>query len=291
MTIIHPVAAFDTPETARDYLGEIGGLNDTDINIFDASLALALVHRPAVNMDKYRLHMDDMRAELEKTFEKLSAEQNSDAVTVQADALRDVMAKSHGYIGDDVDYNNLQNVDLMRVIDRRLGMPITLSIIGIALCRDMGWQVEGLNFPGHFLMRFDQDGQRLIYDPFQGGKILEAPDLRSILKRNLGDKAELSGHYYEPCSNRDILLRLQNNIKYRLIESGHYQEALEIVDLMTLFAPADYRLKLDLAVLLARLERPLAAMENLQLYINGLSDPKERAEAETFMVELKKMLN
>jgi regulator of sirC expression with transglutaminase-like and TPR domain len=140
-------------------------------------------------------------------------------------------------------------------------------------------------------MRLEKEGDRIIYDTFQAGKILEAPDLRSILKTNLGKDAELSNQYYDPCTNRDILLRLQNNIKYRLIDSEHYQEALEIVDLMMVFAPDDFRLKLDLAVLLARLERPKAAIENLEIYIEKMPIGIERREAEVFLTELRIMLN
>ena len=140
-------------------------------------------------------------------------------------------------------------------------------------------------------MRLDKDGERFIIDPFQGCVVLQASDLRQILKRNMGAEAELSGDYYVPCSNRDILLRLQNNIKYRLIDGEYYREALEIVEGMTLFAPDDYRLQLDLAVLLARLERPLAAIEHLKVYIEHITDASEKAEAELFMRELTKILH
>lgn len=276
---------------SRDYLSYVGTLGDRNIDLFNTALSLAAIHRPQKSIEPYQLHMRNLIQGLRKTFDDLCAKENGDSVHVQAKALATVMAMEYGYNGDSVDYDNLQNIDIMRVVDRRLGMPITLSVLAIAMCRAMGWHAEGLNFPGHFLMRLEKDGERLIYDSFQGGKILGAPELRSLLKANLGEDAELSNEYYEPCSNRDILLRLQNNIKYRLIDTEHYHEALEIVDLMTLIAPNDIRLKLDLAVLLARLERPKAAIDNLGVYIEGMPVGVERREAEIFMAELKAMLN
>lgn len=276
---------------SRDYLSHVGALDDRNIDLFNAALALSAVHRQEKSIEPYQLHMRNMINRLQDSFDDLCAKENSDSVHVQAKALAAVMAMEYGYNGDSADYDNLQNIDIMRVIDRRLGMPITLSVISIVLCRALGWQVEGLNFPGHFLVRLEKDGERLIYDPFQSGKIMGAPELRSLLKANLGEDAELSNEYYDACSNRDILLRLQNNIKYRLIDTEHYHEALEIVDLMTLIVPNDIRLKLDLAVLLARLERPKAAIENLGIYIDGMPVGVERREAEIFMAELQAILN
>lgn len=285
------VDKFSNPEEARFYLITVGQQDDRDIDLFQAALALAAVHRPSISVDQYRQHMAMFCEELRNEFDRLCAQENSDNVMVQGQALRVVMAQKHGYSGDSADYNNLQNADVMRTIDRRLGLPITLSIIGISACRQLGWGAEGLNFPGHFIMRLDQEGERSIIDPFQSCKELRAPELRQILKKNMGDDAELSSDYYEACSNRDILLRLQNNIKFRLIDTEHYQEALEIVDLMELIAPDDYRLDLDTAVLLARLERPKAAVERLVKYINHVQDSADKAEAEMFLHELKSILH
>ncbi|PCI01198.1 MAG: hypothetical protein COB76_01940 [Alphaproteobacteria bacterium] len=282
---------FSDPASARDYLCISGALPDQNIDLFECALALAAVHRPSVVIDKYRQHFQKICDDLRVEFDALCAKNNGDSATVQAESLRAVMTRDNGYAGDVVDYDNLQNVDLMRVIDRRLGMPITLSILAVSACRSMGWDADGLNFPGHFIMRLEKDGERLIVDPFQGCKVLQASDLRQILKSNVGEEAELSGDYYEPCTARETLLRLQNNIKFRLIDTEHYQEALEIVDLMTLVAPDDYRLDLDMAVLLSRLERPRAAVEHIGRYIEKTSDDEEKAEAEAFLLELKSILH
>ena len=205
--------------------------------------------------------------------------------------MEQVFVDKYDYDGDSANYDDLQNVDIMRCIDRRKGMPITLSILVMALCEKSGWSVAGLNFPGHFLVQMDKDGQRLIVDPFQGCKVLAAPDLRLLIKKHMGRDAELSSDYYAPCSNREILLRLQNNIKYRLIESEHYNEALQVVELMLVFAPGDNRLRLDMAVLLSRLGQHGGAIEYLQSYIDTLGDGADKEEALLFMKELMYQLN
>ena len=285
------VLKFDSPVTARDFLTYVGAQNDDEIHLYESALALAAVHHPSVVVDKYRIHMDKMASDLHDQFQTMCGVENGDGVNVRRMALANVFSLKYEYRGDVADYENLQNVDVMRVVDRRQGMPIALCIIGMALCRKMGWSVSGINFPGHFLMQMEYEGQRLIVDPFQSCAVLTAPDLRVLIKKHMGDDAELSSDYYVPCNNRDILLRLQNNIKYRLIESEHYSEALEIVDLMTVFAPDDNRLRLDLAVLLSRLGQPGAAIAHLQHYIDHLGDGPERVEAMKFMKELTNHIN
>ena len=84
--------------------------------------------------------------------------------------------------------------------------------------RQQGWSAAGLAFPGHFLIRIDHGGERAIVDPFNGGKVCGAGDLRDLLKAMQGADAELTPDHYADVSDREILLRLQNNIKLRLMQ-------------------------------------------------------------------------
>src|SRR5690606_7086164 len=103
-------------------------------------------------------------------------------------ALAEVFTRKHGYIGDDFRYNDLQNADLIRVIDRRLGLPISLSILCVTIGRDLGWDIQGINFPAHFIIRMSDGPAREMVDPFQGCIVLKSHDLRNILKKTLGAK-------------------------------------------------------------------------------------------------------
>ncbi|MCD8520150.1 MAG: transglutaminase-like domain-containing protein, partial [Alphaproteobacteria bacterium] len=188
-------------------------------------------------------------------------------------------------------YDDLQNADLVRVIDRSKGLPIALAILYIHAGKAQGWDVCGLNMPGHFICRIEQGGQRVIFDPFYECRILGAADLRFLIKKNLGPQAELSADYYQPCNNREILMRLQNNIKFRLIEGEDYQGALDIVRIMKLVAPSDYRLFLDEGVLYAKLEQPKASIAALETYIDKAPDPRDRYDAELLLRQMQDSLN
>jgi regulator of sirC expression with transglutaminase-like and TPR domain len=272
-------------------LESVGHCHDKDINIFEVSLILAALAKPNIDIDHYHAQSRKIIDDLGKNFEILCGKMNGDTARVQAAALEKTFAIEHGFLGDDIHYDDLKNINMCDAMDRRLGLPITLCILAIHVCRANGWNAEGVNFPGHFLMRLEKDGERILIDPFQGCKILDAKDLRIILKRILGAGAELSADYYVPCSNREILLRLQNNIKYRLIDVLDYEGALACVETMTQIAPDDYRLSLDKAVLLSRLDQPIAAIGYLEHYITRVTNPKDRMDAEDFMRQLQNSIN
>jgi regulator of sirC expression with transglutaminase-like and TPR domain len=101
-------------------------------------------------------------------------------------ALNRTIHARYGYEGDSATYDDLQNANLIRVIDRRKGLPIALGILYIHAARSHGWDIVGLSFPGHFLLRLDCAGERAILDPFHRGKIRDAGEMPAIvLERGL----------------------------------------------------------------------------------------------------------
>ena len=282
---------FITADGAKIHLISLGQQKDRDIDVIEAALAFALLADDTIDLSKYRQFIATMANDLQKTFADQAAHKNGDTVTVMAQSLKTVMADKYAFIGDEVHYDDIKNINLCHVIDRHTGLPITLCILAVGICRACGWAAEGINFPGHFIMRLEKDGDRLMIDLFQQCTILEAKDMRLILKRIMGEYAELSASYYDPCSNREMLLRLQNNLKYRLIDQEDYQGALDVVEKMAWIAPQDHRLCLDKAVLYARLDQPKAAIDHLVTYIDAVQDPYDRAEAEQFLHQLQTQLN
>jgi len=282
---------FTTPDEALKYLDDIGRTDDAAIDLFEGALALSVQEHPGASLDKYRNHRIKLADDVRTMHADYLKQGHPDDLSSKIWSLAEVFTRRHGYIGDDLRYNDLQNADLMRVIDRRLGLPITLSILCVTIGRDLGWTIEGINFPAHFIIRMSEGADREMMDPFQGCIILKSHDLRTILKKTMGEKAELSAQYYEPASNRDILIRLQNNIKLRQIEAEDYQSALATIDLMKRIAPDEYRLDLDAGVVLSRLERPVAAIEALERYVARVPNARDKHDATLLLQELKGSLN
>lgn len=276
---------------SRAILKESGEKDDGEISLFNVAMAFAASAHAGISIDKYFNHVNKAAHSAgERYIELLNAGAKDDARTRLA-ALKHILADREGYEGDSETYDDLQNADIIRVIDRRKGMPIALSILYIHVGRLNGWAVDGLNFPGHFLCRIEFGGERLIFDPFEDCEILEAPELRKLIKKIRGANAELSADYYKPCTNRETLIRLQNNVKLRLIEAEEYDEALKSVEMMRMVDPGEYRLLFDAGVLYAKTGQRKAAVEALDKYITLAPDARDRREAEAIIRHIRDTVN
>ena len=269
------------------YIDQVSEMEDQDINLAMAALSIASFSHPNRSIDRYANHIEQLKEETGRRFKDLIEAGAEDDAATRLAALKHVLHDTHDYKGDQQNYDNLDNADLIEVIERRKGLPVALAILYITAAEGQGWKVEGINFPAHFLVRIELAGQRLIFDPFSGCKILEAPDLRKLLKKYIGENAELSADYYKPVTKKETLIRLQNNIKLRLIEAGDYRSALKTVKLMRRVDPSEYRLLLDAGVLYARTGEQKKAISLLEDYISKAPDQRDREEVALMVQQLK----
>lgn len=273
------------------YLAALSGVAEDDVDVVKGALALAAREQSGVSMERYVNHLKKIGEDAKAQYKALIDAGAEDDAGTRLASLKHSIVTVHGYKGDIETYNDLQNASLMRVIDRRKGLPVTLALLYLNAAWAQGWDVMGLDFPGHFLCRIEKDGKRLIFDPFYDCKILEAPELRDFIKQVNGPNAELSASYFLPISKRDILMRLQNNIKYRQIESEDYPGALKTVEAMRLIDAHEYRLLLDAGVLYARTGQTRPAIDALEDYIKKAPKDRDRHEAAMLLQELKNSLS
>lgn len=272
---------------SRQILIEGGGKDDAELNLFTLALAFAAPSHEGISIDKYFSHAAKIAKDVKERHQMLVDAGAEDDAATRLAALKHILHDREGYEGDTETYDDLQNADLMRVIDRRKGLPIALCILYIHAGRTNGWQVDGLNFPGHFLARIEHNGQRLIFDPFEGCRVMEAPQLRQLLKKVRGQNAELSADFYKPCSNRDTLIRLENNVKLRLIDAEDYEAAIRVIEMMRLVDPNEYRLLLDAGVMYAKTGQRKAASDVLEKYIAVAPSPQDRRDAEAILRQIR----
>lgn len=279
---------FETPEEAFQYLRYIGTQqNDAEIDLAEGALALGLIFLPGLHVDRYRQHLKKISDHAAEEFHSRIRLKEKDTAALRAQVLRKIIHEAHGYRGDDSTYDDIQNTNFIRVIERRKGLPIALGIIYIVLARRQGWQMDGLVFPGHFLIRLESDGERIILDPFKEGKEMDAAALRQLLKSIVGKGAELSHNYYNAATNRDVLIRLANNAKKRLIEGEDYPQALLVTKAMEAIAPGEYRTLFDKAILYAKLKQNQQAVVALEEYIEKTPNPAERRQAQILLQQIR----
>src|SRR5580704_3210982 len=209
----------------------------------------------------------------------------------RAQALNEIILLKYGYSGDELTYDDLQNANLMRVVDRRKGLPVALGILYLHTARAQGWEAVGLGFPGHFLIRLSEGSERLILDPFHGGRICDAVNLRELLKAMAGREVELTPEHYAPVADRDVLLRLQNNVKSRLLQAGRHERALKVVETMLLLAPDLAELWQEAGMLNARLGNMRASVQALEEFIRRAPEGMARHQAAAFLQQVKSKLN
>jgi len=222
------VSAWTGTDAIEAWLREQSRRDDGALDLAQMALALAALARPGADAAPYAAHLDALADEAEA--------HSAPGMTAaeQVAALNAVLFDRGGYTGDRETYDDLANADLMRVIDRKKGLPIALSILYLHIARAIGWPAAGVNFPGHFLVQVGAGEDGLIVDPFAGG----APaDLPALLKQTLGPEAASGTVDLEFALNRDILLRLQNNIKIRCLKAGDVAGGLATVERMALVTP------------------------------------------------------
>jgi len=276
--------AFDPEQCAR-YLRELGAAGSPVLPIGEAALALASFERPRVALSRYRQHLTTLARDVGR-----HAGAAGD-LAARAHALNEIILLKYGYSGDELTYDDLQNANLMRVVDRRKGLPVALGILYLHTARAQGWESVGLNFPGHFLVRLGEGAERLILDPFHGGQICGAAMLRELLKAMAGQEIELMPEHYAPVSDRDVLLRLQNNLKSRLLQAGRQEHALRVIDTMLMLAPELAELWHESGILHAHLGNMLASVGALEEFIRRAPEGMERHQAAAFLQQLKSKLN
>lgn len=264
-------------------LALLGRQADEMLDLAEGALLLAALDRPRVGLDRYREHLADLAAQVGAR----PAQRVDEAVA----ALNAVIRGELGYDGDSLTYDDPQNANLMRVIDRRKGLPVALAILYLHAARASGWPAQALRFPGHVLVRLELAGERAILDPFNEGRLLEAAGLRALAKAVGGAGAELTPDYTEPLSNHEVLLRLQNNIKLRRLQNGQVEAGLATLESMLLLAPGEWRLWGEAAELHTRLDNLRAAQIALANVIELAADPQVRAAAERQLRSLKNRIN
>lgn len=270
----------------QELLRRCGRSDDAAIDLAAAALALAALGRPGVELQPYRRHLQTLAIDVAAVAKREGLD-----LTARIHALNTVLFEDYRYAGDSETYNDLRNADLMSVIDRRRGLPIALSILYIHAARAQGWAIEGVNFPGHFLLRMRAGGSAAIIDPFNSGRIRGAEDLGKLIKSMEGDDAELRPEHCQPAGNRQMLLRLQNNIKLRLLRDNKLAEAALVVERMLLIAPDEPDLWHEAGVLQGRignLRTSIAALEKLAALGR---DGEQQNLARQLLAETKSRLN
>mgnify|MGYP001193205434 CR=1 FL=1 len=273
---------------SADPFVELMARDEAGIDLGRACLLIACDAYPALDVEGYLGEIERLAARLKG---RLPPEADDEARVV---ALNEFLFDDLGYGGNAEDYYDPRNSYLNEVLDRRTGIPITLSVLYMEVGRRAGLALEGVSFPGHFLVRLRVRGAMLVLDPFSGGVPLSEADLRERLRRVIPPEAtgglpveELPlDQFLEPARKRQILARLLRNLKGIYRETGQPQRQLEVLNRMLVVAPEARGELRERGLLYQRLECYRAALKDLQDYSALEPDAPDIDEVRARLVEL-----
>ncbi len=235
------------------------------------------------------LEPDNLLADLDSLASDLHIPAGSPGVQ-QVARLNHHLFTTLGFRGDEEVYDAPFNSYLDRVLERRKGLPILLSVVYLEVARRVGVACEGVSFPGHFLVATQGHDPRFFVDPFGRGTILRVDQLLGLLAKRLGRPVmamEDAEQYLAPCSHRAILIRMNNNLKASFLRRRDDLGALRAVDRLEILDPAQPDLQRDRALLLARLDRPQEAVAPLEAYLDARPEAEDAVELAVFLEQLK----
>jgi regulator of sirC expression with transglutaminase-like and TPR domain len=267
---------------------ELLSREDGSIELARACLQIAEDAYPGLDVDGYV-------GEIERFAKRLRARIPIGAgAEDRVIALNEFLFADLGFGGNADNYYDPRNSYLNEVIDRRRGIPITLAVLYIEIGRRIELPLEGVSFPGHFLVRLPMRGGTLVLDPFSGGVPQSADELRERLKRVIprvaGEGVPISelplDPFLEPASNRQILARLLRNLKGVYREKDKPERLLEVLNRMIIVAPDAAGERRDRGYVYHRLECWRPALQDLADYLERAPDAADQDEVRARVVEL-----
>ncbi len=219
-------------------------------------------------------------------------------VPEDADVIQQIARLNHhlfttlGFEGDEAVYDAPFNSYVDRVLERRKGLPILLSLVYLEVARRAGIACDGVNYPGHFLVSSRGHEPRFFVDPFGGGRILRTEQLLASLAKLLERPVlavEDAEEYLQPCTNRALLVRMNNNLKASFLRRADDAGALPAVDRMLILAPTWSALLRDRALLLARMDRATEAIDPLLRYLEAEPRADDAEDLHAFLQQLEQL--
>ncbi len=251
-------------------IAHLGLIDEEDIVLDAAALELAALDHDGIDLAPY--------GDLLATIGERVGDVGGDARTApdRAAALAAVIAGEYGFAGDRSRYDDPANADMIRVIDRRRGLPVSLSILYVAAARRIGWEADALNTPGHVLVGIGLADAPLLIDPFCGGRVVEPAWLAALLAAATGGDAFPASRHLEPMGNRAVLVRLLLNQAMRAERGGDEARARALYERMTVIAPANGQGWWDLARLRLAAGEIGPARDSLSAMLEMTRDPERR---------------
>ena len=235
-----------------------------DRDLATPALMIAQLECPSLNPAPYLQRLDAMGAEARERLTASGCLRDTRTSETAVDVLNAYLFDEEGFTGNRDKYDDPSNSFLNEVLDRRTGIPITLALVYMEVARRAGIQIEGVNFPGHFLMRLSP----LILDPFHRGARLSEHDCRRLLQRHVGEEAAFDPALLTPATKTQMLTRMLLNLKRIYVRMHSFPQARSVTELLLAVDPPALAELRDRGLLAYHMNDFTSALRDLQQYLH-----------------------
>lgn len=255
---------------------------EENIDLGRAALTIALPDYPDLDVVNYLARIDELALDVGKRIDSAADIYRSMA------ALNYVLFKQYGFHGNRNDYFDPKNSFLNEVIERKTGIPITLSVLYMEVARRVGLMLDGVGFPGHFLVKCVGDGEEIVIDPFNGGEIKSREDMEGMLFNLYGGKVKLHSEFLAAATKKHILKRMLVNLKAMYINGNDLLKSLSVLDRLVILDPGSAEDARDRGVVYLRLGCYVQARDDFETYLRLRPDAEDAVLVRKQIVRLAK---
>jgi regulator of sirC expression with transglutaminase-like and TPR domain len=276
----------DSAALAQAFAALVGQeVEDERIDLVRAALTIAQTEYPGLDTDAYCGRIEELARRVKRLVPDLG--DPSDSIV----ALNRVLFEEEGFRGNAEDYYDPRNSFLNDVLDRKLGIPITLAVVHMEVARRVGFPLVGVGMPGHFLLKhYDVEGREILIDPFNRGSILTAKDCQRALDEIYGGQMPLQPEFLMAVNRRQVLVRMLKNVKAIYLSGRNFRKALPIVDLILAVYPRSPEDVKQRAMLRWSLGKTRGALADLEDYLKMSPDASDADEIRQTAASLRRMM-
>jgi len=272
-------------EMRKDLADELTtAANASGTGIAPAALVIARIEYPRLEPEPYLARLDQMGDAVRCALDQHAHATGETSPRAVVRTLNEYLFDELQFAGSQMDkYEDPRNSCLNQVIDRRTGIPITLAVVYMEVARRAGVQIHGINFPGHFLVRYPEDeGTGLIIDPFHGGAVLSEHQCRMLLQKHCGAEVAFTPTLLSPATRLQIVVRMLLNLKKLYVHMRSFPQARDVTELLLTITPSALSELRDRGLLAYHLNDVTGALRDLQTYLKltsmGEMDKEAREE-------------
>jgi regulator of sirC expression with transglutaminase-like and TPR domain len=266
---------------SRETFHQLVTLPDGAIPLAEAALLMACEEYPQLTISPYLDQLDSIAARIETRL------RHDDSPLEIAAKINGVLYGELGFHGNSDDYYDPRNSFFNDVLERRTGIPISLSAVYMEVARRLSFPLSGVGLPGHFLVKYRNHSEEFFLDPYNQGEVLTHEECRLKLKSLYGDSLPFSDQMLAAVTHRQILARMLNNLKAIYLKGQTYDKGLAIVEMMMLVDPDNPEQYRDRGLLRLRLRQFEKATRDLEHYLKVATGAADRAEVEDHLKKLK----